>query len=126
VEVMADGARQKRERSATESLLSIALGLEAVVVFFITMAIFGLKVLEPALAFTGGAVLLVLFVLAAWALRFPKGVWLGAAMQLVLVATGFLLPALFFVAALFVALWVYCFVKGKQLDARSSTNKEKP
>jgi hypothetical protein len=49
-------------------------------------------------------------------LRFPWGVWLGWLLQAVLVATGILLPVMYFVAPAFVAIWVYCFVKGRQID----------
>ncbi len=113
--------KPRRRRSLTESLLSIALGLEAVMVFFAALTAFGLKVLEPAVAFAGGGALLVLLVLVAGLQRYAWGVWLGAALQLVLVATGFLLPVMFFVAAIFVALWIYCYIKGRQIDARNAS-----
>jgi hypothetical protein len=49
-------------------------------------------------------------------LRYPWGIWLGWILQAALISTGFLLPAMFFVAAIFVGIWVFCFVKGRQLD----------
>lgn len=108
--------RPRRERSATESLLSITLALEAILVFFVTLTVFGLKALEPVPAFVGGAVLIVLLVLTGRLVRYRWGVWIGWALQLVLLATGFLLPIMFVVAAIFVGVWVFCFVKGRQLD----------
>jgi len=107
----------KRVRTATESLLSIALALEAIVVFFVTLTAFGLKALEPLPAFLGGAALIVALVLTAHLVRYPWGVGLGWLLQAVLLATGILLPVMYFVAAIFIAIWVFCFVKGRQLDA---------
>lgn len=111
-------AEPRRERTASESLLSIVLGLEAFVVFFISLTVYGLRVLPPELAFGGGAALLVIFLVAAYAVRFPWGVWLGWLLQLVLIGLGFVTPVLFAVGALFVAIWVYCFITGRRLDAR--------
>lgn len=107
----------KRQRTATESLLSIALALEAIVVFFVTLTAFGLKALEPVPAFVGGAALMLALVLTARLVRYPWGVWLGWVLQVVLLATGILLPVMFFVAAIFVGIWIFCFIKGRQLDA---------
>ncbi|MBX3100158.1 MAG: DUF4233 domain-containing protein [Salinibacterium sp.] len=120
-------------RTTTETLLSIVLGLEATLMFFVTLTAFGLKAVPPVTAFVGGGALIVALVLTAGALRFRWGVWLGWALQAVLVATGILLPIMFVVAAGFVAIWVYCFVKGRQIDrarglslAKSHNYKENP
>lgn len=109
-------ARQRRKRSLTESLLSIVLGLEAVLVFFITLAVYGLRALPPAEAFGGGVILIVLLVIGAWAVRYRWGVWYGWLLQAVLVATGIVLAALYIAAAIFVALWIFCFVRARQLE----------
>lgn len=110
----------RRQRSLTESLLSIVLGLEAVLVFFIIMTVFGLDLVPPAVAFGGGAALIVVLLLAAGLLKHPWGVWLGWALQAALIALGFILPALFITGAIFVAIWVYCFVKGRSIDRRNA------
>ena len=107
----------RRQRSTSESLLSIVLGLEAVLMFFVTLTAFGLKAVPPVTAFAGGGGLLVALVLVAGLLRFRWGVWLGWLLQAVLLATGILLPVMYFIAAGFVAIWVYCFVKGRQIDS---------
>lgn len=106
----------KRTRTATESLLSIALLLEAVLMFFVTLTAFGLKVVPAPVAFIGGGVLLVLLVLAGRVVRYGWGVWLGWVLQAALLATGILLPAMYVVSAVFVGIWIFCFVKGRQLD----------
>ena len=115
-------ARTRRERTASESLLSIVLGLEAFVVFFIALTVYGLKVLSPVIAFGGGAALIVVFLIAAYLVRYRWGVWLGWALQVVLICLGFVTPVLFAVGALFVAIWVYCFVTGRRLDAQKQVS----
>ncbi|PJJ71963.1 uncharacterized protein DUF4233 [Diaminobutyricimonas aerilata] len=106
----------RRRRTATESLLQVALVLEAVLVFFITITVFGLRLVDPAIAFGGGAALVVLLALTAGLVRHPWAVWLGWVLQAVLVATGLLLPILYAVGLGFAGIWTYCFVRGRQLD----------
>lgn len=113
-------ARPRRVRGATESLLSIVLGLEAALVFFVTVTAFGLKAVSPAVAFGGGAALFVLLLVTAGLLRFRWAVWLGWILQAVLVALGLLLPLMYFIGAGFAAIWVYCFVTGRRLDTRNA------
>jgi len=112
--------RGRRGRSVTEMLLSIVLVLEAILVFFVTLTVYGLKVLEPVPAFSLGAVVLVALMATTQLLRFPWGIWVGWALQVVLLASGLLLPAMYIVAAVFVAMWVYCFIRGGQIDQKKS------
>ena len=113
-----------RQRSTSESLLSIVLGLEAVLMFFVTLTAFGLKALPPVAAFVGGGALLLLLVLTAGLLRYRWGVWLGWVLQAVLIATGILLPIMFLIGAGFAGLWVYCFIKGRDIDRQRSQLQE--
>ena len=118
--------RPSRVRSLTESLLTIVLGLEAFLVFFVTLAVYGLTVLDPVITFAGGGVLVLALVLGTRSLRYRWGVWVGWALQLPLVATGLLLPIMYFIAAGFVALWVYCLTRGRQIDGRNATARTSP
>ena len=123
--------KPRRQRSVSESLLSIALVLEAVLIFFVTLTAFGLKALPPVTAFAGGAAFFLALSVASALLRFEWGVWVGWVLQVALLATGFILPIMFFVGAIFVALWIFCFVKARQLtDQRRSagptTTEENP
>lgn len=115
--------RQRRARSATESLLGIVLVLEAILVFFVMLTVFGLKALPAAAAFGGGAGLIAALVLVSRTLRYSWGVWLGWVLQPVLLATGVVLPVMYLVAAVFAGIWIFCFVKGRQLD---SSTQEHP
>jgi hypothetical protein len=120
--------KPRRQRGLTESLLSIVLGLEAVLVFFIALTVFGLHALPPAEAFGGGAGLAILLALATRIVRYSWGVWVGWVLQVVLLATGILLPALYIAAAFFIAMWIFCFVRARQLERQtpidSPTTKE--
>lgn len=119
-------ATPRRERTATESLLSVALLLEAVLVFFVTMTAFGLKVLPPVPAFVGGASLIALLLATGRLVRFPWGIWLGWVLQVVLIGLGILLPVMFVIGAGFAGIWVFCFVKGRQLDAAKLAHPAHP
>ena len=113
--------RVRRTRSATESLLSIALGLEAALAFFITMAVFGLQLMPAPVALAGGAALMVALVVTAALVRYRFGVWLGWFLQAVVLATGLVLPLMYAIGAGFVAIWIYCFVTGRRLDRRRAS-----
>lgn len=115
-------ATSRPPRTATESLLAIALGLEAALVFFVTLTAYGLRALPPVAAFAGGAALILLLVLTARLVRYRWGIWLGWVLQGALIATGILLPVMYFIGAGFAGIWVFCFVKGRQLDAAKSAN----
>jgi hypothetical protein len=117
--------RPRRQRSLTESLLSIVLGLEAILVFFIALTVFGLHALPPVETFVGGAILAVILGLATRVVRYPWGVWVGWVLQVVLLATGILLPALSIAAAFFVAMWIFCFVRARQID-RANASRVNP
>lgn len=108
--------RPRRERSVTETLCSIVLGLEAAVLFFVALAMFGLRVLDPVTALAGGAIGIVLFIAVAGQLRHRWGLGLGWALQFALIALGILLPVMYVVGAAFAAFWIYCVVRGGQID----------
>ena len=80
------GPRVRRQRSVRESLASIVLATEAVVVILAALVVFGLKQLPPGVALGGGAALLVLIVLAAGLARYRAGIALGWVVQAALLA----------------------------------------
>ncbi len=112
--------RVRRLRSASESLLSIALLLEAVLVFFVVMVAYGLKVLPPGAVFGGGALLVVLLLVAGRLAGRSAGVWLGWVLQAALITIGILLPLMYFIGAIFAAIWIYCFITGRRLDRQKA------
>ncbi|MFB2556278.1 DUF4233 domain-containing protein [Herbiconiux liangxiaofengii] len=105
-----------RGASVRQSLASIVLGFESIVMFFAALVIFGLKALPAPLALGGGAALCLLLIANVALLKFRWGYALGWVLQAVIVATCFLVPTLAIVAAIFIGLWVYCMIKGAQID----------
>ncbi|MFT4229578.1 MAG: DUF4233 domain-containing protein [Microbacterium sp.] len=120
----ASGPRPRRRRGAAESLGSIVLGFESVVVFLAGLVVFGLGVLPASVpswwGIVGGAVLGVLMVLTSGLLRHRWAFVVGWVLQLVLGLGALLVPAILFVFLIFGGLWAYATIKGAQLDARNA------
>jgi hypothetical protein len=118
----------RRQRTVTESLLSIVLVIEAVVLFFAGLVAFGLKVLEPVfpawIALPAAGVAIVVLLVATQLLRFRWGVWLGWVLQAALIALGILVPTMYVVGAGFALFWIYCFTRGRRIDAARPTASE--
>ena len=118
------GARPRRRRGAAESLGSIVLVFESVVVFLGGLTVYGLKALpagvEPWWGIVAGTVLAALMLLTAGVLRHRWGIWLGWALQGILVLGGFVLPALAVVGLIFGGMWGYATIKGASLDSRNA------
>lgn len=112
----APARRPRRERTVREMLGSIVLGFELLVVFLGALVLFGLGSLPAAVALGGGAVVVVLMIVAMGTLQSPVGIVLGWFVQLVVVAAGFLVPAFFIVGAIFTAMWAYCMIAGARID----------
>ena len=89
--------------------------------FFAALVVFGLDRLDPDwLALVYGAWFILVLVVVAALQRYTWAVWLGAALQLAIIAIGLLEPMMFLVGAAFLALWVYCFVRGGQIDRQKA------
>lgn len=111
-------SRPRRVRSMTETLLSIVLVLEAILLFFVVLVLFGLKTLSPAAAFGGGAAFVVMILVTIALLRWPVGMALGWIVQAALISLGLLNPVIYVVGAGFAAFWIWCFVRARQIDRR--------
>ncbi|MEU5884485.1 DUF4233 domain-containing protein [Spirillospora sp. NPDC047279] len=55
--------------------------------------------------------------LLAGLLRFPWAVPVGGALQVLIIATGFMVPTMFFLGALFGALWVTAIWLGRKAES---------
>lgn len=124
--------RPRRARGARESLGSIVLGFESLVVFLGGLTVYGLKAtpagIEPWWGIVAGSVLAVLMIAAAGVLRHDWGIAFGWVLQGILALGAFLVPALAIVALIFGAMYAYATIKGGALDrrnaARAATNGE--
>ncbi len=108
--------RRRRTRSTQESLGSIVLGFEVIVVFLAALVAFGLRALPPVTAFVGGGVLIVIMLVTLGLLRYRWGFAVGWVVEIAIVATGFVLQAMFVVGGFFALLWVYCMIQGARID----------
>ncbi len=97
--------RAQRADRASRGALAGVLALEAVVVLLIPRAVAfttGLGAVR-----TGICVgLAVVFLLGAAVTRRPWGIAVGSVLQVVLLATGFMIATMFLVGALFIAVWL--------------------
>lgn len=100
------------------ALASITLGFELIVVVLIGLAIFGLGLLEPrelGLWIAGGMAFACVLALAL--MRFGRvGIALGWVVHALMLITAIIIPTALIVGLLFTALWVFCMIKGAQID----------
>lgn len=118
------GRRPARARKLTESLGSIVLASEALTVFLASLVAFGLDALDPlppAAALIGGGVFFVALVVTAGLLRHRFGIIAGWVLQALLIATGFLVPVMFFLGVVFAAMWTYAILTGTRIDRSKET-----
>lgn len=108
----------KRYRTVVEQLGSILIAFEVIVVALVALALFGLRAVPAPIAFGGGAAALVLFVASIVCLRFVWGKWLVLALQVLLTLCGALNSVVFVVGALFLAVWIFCLLRGGKIDAQ--------
>lgn len=112
----------KKRRSTKVMFASTVLLLEAFVVFFATLAVFGLRRGEfpPVLILGIGIALSLVMVFACAVLSKPWGVGLGWILQIVLILTGIVEPMMFLVGALFGLAWWYGIRTGIRIDSESA------
>ena len=108
--------RVRRERGVTESLLSVVLVTEAAVIFFATLAIFGLTNVPDGLVFGGGAIFFVLLIALAALQRHTWAVVAGGVLQVAYVSLGFLHPFMFVIGAVFAGMWIWCLVRARRIE----------
>ena len=110
--------RVRRQRGVTESVGSIVLGFESVIVFLGGLVIYGLRALPPGPAIGGGTVVAVLMIVTSGLLRHRWGFVVGWILQAVVLASGFLVVGLFVVGAVFTAIWAYALIAGSRIERR--------
>ena len=109
-------SRQPR-RSARNLFALTTLVLEAFVVLFAALVAYGLQLAETWAIWVAGGVIAVLAILAAGLVRRGKvGYALGWAVQGMLVLSGFIVPMMFIVGALFTLIWHVSLRMGAQID----------
>ncbi|WP_240739902.1 DUF4233 domain-containing protein [Leucobacter triazinivorans] len=109
---------RRGQRSTQKALASIVLGFELIIVVLIGLTLFGLSVLEPReLGLVIGGGLAAVIVLGLATVRLGRvGIVIGWIVHALMLGTAILLPQALIVGLLFTALWIYCMVKGAQID----------
>lgn len=92
------------------SLQAIILGLSIPVMIAVE------DVSAPVASLIGGG-LAVLCIVVAGLLRHPWAYWVGHAIQVATILTGFLVPIMFFIGLMFAALWLGAFFLGRKIAA---------
>ncbi|MGP3536550.1 DUF4233 domain-containing protein [Microbacterium sp. RD1] len=117
-------ARERRRRGAAESLGSVVLGFESIVVFLGGLVVYGLNALPDGIeswwGIVGGVVLAILMILIAGMLRHRWAIVLGWVLQLLLALGGFVVGTLLLVALIFGGMYAYATIKGAALDRRNA------
>ena len=98
-------------------LAATCLALEAFVVLFAVLAAVGLSDVPDRTVWSRGGALAVAFLLLARFTRRRFGLVIGSLLQVVLVATGFVVPAMFFLGPVFAAIWFWFLSLGSRIDS---------
>lgn len=102
--------------SVQRSLCAGILGLQAVVLLLTTPVMLTLTDIPTVLGLVIGLGLTVACVVVAGMLRRPGGMALGWAIQAASIALGLLVPAMFAIGLVFLALWAGAYFLGARID----------
>ncbi len=91
--------------------------LEAIILALATPVMIAVEGVDRSLAIGVGVGLAVLCILTSGLLSKPWGYYVGHAIQVAAICMGFLVPVMFFVGAMFAALWLGAFFLGRKIAA---------
>lgn len=124
----ATGPRPRRARAPrglAQKLGSIVLGFEAIVVGLAGLTVFGLKALGPDIApwwgIVGGAVVAIAMLVAAGLMGSRAGIVMGWILQVIVLLSAILVPAILLVAIIFGGMWAYAMIVGGRADRAART-----
>jgi hypothetical protein len=111
-------------KSTRRTLAAIVLSFQSFVVFFATLAAYGLQVAPAEWVWTIGLGLALLCIVTPGLLRHRGGYWFGWLLQFAILGTGFWLWGMFFVGFIFLGLWTWAMIAGGTID-RARANYER-
>ncbi len=104
------------KRPAKPQFTSMILVLEGVLVLFAALTAYGLASLPAGVLWSVAGALFLLLVVLSRLVTVPGGYVAGSVAQVLVLACGFVLPAMFALGALFVLLWVVALRLGGRID----------
>lgn len=115
---------RRGSRSVKQSLASIVLAFEIIVVFLAALVAFGLKVQPGIVSLVAGGAICLALVATLALLRFDWSYVLGSVLQGVIVATGIFVPVMWVIGLAFTGMWIYCMVVGGRIDRQKAAAEE--
>jgi hypothetical protein len=123
----------RKSKSSKRALASIVLSFESFVIFFATLAAFGLKSADPASNLPSttaiwaiGLSFAIAAILTPAVLRSAAGYLVGWVIQAALLVSGFWLWGMFLIGAILVGMWTWALIAGGTIDkARENYTKMK-
>jgi hypothetical protein len=97
-------------------LCASVLGMEAIVLALVTPVAIMVNRVEPAVAVTVGIGLALACVVVTGMLKRPSAYIAGSVVQVLAIATGFLVPMMFFLGVIFAALWVTAIFVARRVE----------
>jgi len=111
-------------RAVRARLAATCLALEAFVVFFATLAASAVSNLPDRTVWIGGGVLVLVCLLVVGVVRRPGGIVLGWVVQVLVLATAVVVPAMLALGLVFVALYAWFMVLGGRIDRDRAAGQE--
>ncbi|MFI9554891.1 DUF4233 domain-containing protein [Nonomuraea endophytica] len=96
------------------------LGMEAIMAGLITPVAITVSGVTPALAMVAGLGLAVLCIVTIGLLKRPVGYVVGSLVQVLAIATGFLVSMMFFLGVIFAALWITAIFVARRVEGVTS------
>lgn len=108
----------RKARSARRTFASAVLVSQVIVIFFTGVVAVRLELAPANQTWIVTGVLLALALLAVASLRsgYGYGYGIGAVLQLAVIATGLVVPIMWFLGAVYLALWLMAFTAGGRID----------
>lgn len=117
----------RRKKPAKPQFTSTILLLEGVLVLFAALTAYGLQVLPAGVIWTVAGVMFLVFVLLSRMVELPGGYVAGSIAQVLVLACGMVIPMMYLLGVVFIALWVSAYRLGARIDAeRAAYDAEHP
>lgn len=116
----ARGRSSRPPRGLAQKLGSIVLAFEAIVVGLAGLTVYGLKALGPGIepwwGIVGGAVVALAMIVAAGLMGSRAGIVMGWILQVIVLLSAILVPAILLVVIIFGGMWAYAMIVGGRAD----------